>query len=202
MGARRTRSTSRRSAANALGRPPGSRGDPSCEDANTGPVSRTTSRRIAAITALLIPILALGAFLLVRASDDSEAKSRAAVDTFAAVWSRGDDAGAGALTDSPNAAAALKTNRNGLDGAKVSVTPGALTVKDGRATGRMRVEWQVPAIGAYAYTAPVTAIKGKDGRWVVHYDPRTIHPRLTATTRLGTSTEAPARAGILDRDGS
>ena len=85
------------------------------------PPSRpSTGRRVAAVTALLIPILALGAFLLVRASDDSEAKSRAAVETFAAVWSRGDDAGAGALTDSPKAAAALKTNRDGLDGAKVS----------------------------------------------------------------------------------
>ena len=60
----------------------------------------------------------------------------------------------------------------------------------------------MPAIGAYAYTAPVTALKTDDDRWVVHYDPRTIHPRLTATTRLGTSTEAPARAGhSCDRDG-
>ena len=89
------------------------------------PPSRpSTGRRVAAVSALLIPILVVGAFLLVRASDDSEAKSRAAVETFAAVWSRGDDAGAGALTDSPKAAAAFKTNRNGLDGAKVSVTPG------------------------------------------------------------------------------
>ncbi len=165
-------------------------------------MSRTTSRRIAAITALLIPILAVGAFLLVRASDDSEAKAKAAVDSAAAAWSRGDDAGAGALTDSPTkAAAALKANRAGLDGAKVKVTPGALTVKDGRATGRWRVEWQVPAIGTYAYTAPVAAVKTPDDRWLVHYGPQTIHPRLTATTRLGTSTEAPARAGIRDRNG-
>jgi cell division protein FtsI/penicillin-binding protein 2 len=165
-------------------------------------LTRTTTRRIAAVTALLIPILAVAAFLLVRASDDSEAKARAAVDAFATAWSRGDDAHAGALTDSPAAAKALKANRAGLDGAKVTVKTAPLTLKDDQATGRLQVSWQVPAIGTYAYTAPVTAIKGKDDQWIVHFSPKTIHPRLTAATRLGTSAGQPDRAGILDRDGS
>ena len=183
------------------------------------PSRPSTGRRIAAVTALLIPILAVGAFLLVRASDDSEAKSRAAVETFAAAWSRGDDAGAGALTDSPKAAAALKTNRAGLDGAKVTVTPGALTVKDDRATGRLRIEWQVPAIGTYAYTAPVTAIKSEDDRWLValrpahdppaadrHHPPRDEQPKprpgpasSTATARRSSQERAVVRVG-LQRD--
>src|SRR4051812_28114654 len=137
----------------------------------------STGRRAAAVAALLVPILALAAFLLVRARDDSAEQARAAVDAFAGAWSRGDDAGAGALTDSRAAAAALKANRAGLDGARVTVRPGPLTVKDKRATGRLRIAWQVPAIGTYAYTAPVTAVKGQD-RWIVHYSPRTIHPRL------------------------
>ena len=46
--------------------------------------------------------------------------------------------------DAGKATAALKANRAGLDGAKVKVTPGALTVKDGRATGQLRVAWQIP----------------------------------------------------------
>src|SRR5262245_11910339 len=118
--------------------------------------SPSTARRIAAITALLLPIAAIGAFLFIRSRDDSAERSRAAVTAFAAAWSRGDDARAGALTDNRAAAAALKANRAGLDGARVSVRPGPLTVQDERATGRLRVTWRIPAIGSYAYNAPVT----------------------------------------------
>src|SRR3954469_24152592 len=121
-------------------------------------VTRRTRRRLAALAALVV-VLAAGAFLLVRGGDDG-AQAKAAVAAFAAAWSRGDDARAGALTDSPAVAAkALKANRAGLDGAQVSVRPGPLTVKDDRATGQLRIEWRIPAIGRYAYTAPVTAVK-------------------------------------------
>ena len=157
-------------------------------------------RRLAAVAALLIPVLAVASFLVVRARDDSAQEARAAVDAFAAAWSRGDDARAGALTDARGAAKALKVNRAGLDGAVVTVRTASLTMKDDRASGQLRIRWRVPAIGAFAYTAPVTATKVED-RWVVHYSPRTIHPRLTPTTRLGTSATTPERAGILDRDG-
>src|SRR4051812_18801993 len=140
-------------------------------------------RRVLALAAL-VAALAGVAFLLLRRGD-SAAKAEAAVAAFAAAWSRGDDAGAGALTDSRAAAAALKADRAGLDGAQATVRPGPLTIRDGRATGRLRVSWQVPAQGTFAYSSPVTAVQGKDG-WLVHYTPRTIHPRLTTSTRLGT----------------
>jgi cell division protein FtsI/penicillin-binding protein 2 len=82
----------------------------------------------------------------------------------------------------------------------VTVTPGALTVKDGRATGSLGVAWQIPAIGRFAYSSPIAVVKA-GGRWLVHFSPRTIFPRLTATTRLGTEGTTPTRASILDRDG-
>ena len=157
-------------------------------------------KRIAAIAALLVAASGV-AFALLRGNDDSDEKARAAVTAFAATWSRGDDARAGALTDAaPVAAKALKANRAGLDGAKVSVRPGPLTRSDDRASGRLRIEWRIPAIGSYAYTAPVSAVKFRDA-WIVHWSPRTIHPRLTAATRLGTAASSPRRADILDRDG-
>jgi cell division protein FtsI/penicillin-binding protein 2 len=162
------------------------------------PRRRSTARRVAALAALLVPVVAIAAFLALRGDDSGEA--RAAVDRFAAAWSAGDDARAGALTGDPAAARALKANRAGLDGAKVRVAPGALEVKHGRATGRLRVAWRVPAIGTFAYSSPVTAEKGGDG-WHVRFSPRTIHPRLTASTRLGTDASSPERADILDRDG-
>jgi cell division protein FtsI/penicillin-binding protein 2 len=144
----------------------------------------------------------LAVFLITRLGDDGAEKARLAENNFAAAWSKGDDALAGRLTDAPAAAAkALKTNRAGLDGAKVIVEPGALKLDGDRATGTVHVTWDVPAIGDYGYAAPVTVVKAQD-TWLVHYDPRTIHPRLTAKTRLGTDSDDSSRADILDRDGN
>jgi cell division protein FtsI/penicillin-binding protein 2 len=160
----------------------------------------SAGRRLAAIAALAVPLIAVAAFLILRAMDDSAEKSRAAEHDFAAAWSGGNDALAARLTDAPAAAGkALKANRTGLDGAKVRVTPGPLKLDGDRGTGTLRVTWDVPAIGAYGYGAPVTVVKGKDG-WLVHFDPRTIHPSLTAKTRLGTDSTDEGRADILDRD--
>ena len=118
---------------------------------------------MAAIAAIAVPLVAVAAFLILRAMDDSAEQARAAEHDFAAAWSRGDDALAGRLTDAPAAAAkALKTNRAGLDGAKVVVAPGPLKLDGDRGTGSMRVTWDVPAIGKYGYRAPVTVVKGKD----------------------------------------
>jgi cell division protein FtsI/penicillin-binding protein 2 len=161
----------------------------------------STGRRIAAIAALAVPVVAVVAFLLVRAGDDSAQQARIAESNFAAAWSRGDDALAARFTDAPAVAAkALKTNRAGLDGAKAVVEPGPLKVDGDRATGTVHVTWAVPAIGDYGYRAPVTVVKAED-RWLVHYAPRTIHPQLTARTRLGTDSSGGDRADILDRDG-
>ena len=159
-------------------------------------------RRAAAIAALAIPLVALAVFLISRAMDDSAEQARMAEHDFAAAWSQGNDGLAGRLTDAPAAAGkALKVNRSGLDGATAIVEPGPLKVDGDRATGTVHVTWQVPAIGDFGYRAPVTVVKGSD-RWLVHYDPRTIHPRLTAKTRLGTDSSSTGRADILDRDGN
>lgn len=140
-------------------------------------------------------------FLITRLGDDSADQARLAQHDFAAAWSRGDDALASRFTDAPAAAAkALKANRAGLDGAKAVVEPGPLKLDGDRATGSVHVTWDVPAIGDYGYRAPLTVVKAKD-TWLVHFDPRTIHPQLTAKTRLGTDSDDAARADILDRDG-
>jgi cell division protein FtsI/penicillin-binding protein 2 len=163
----------------------------------------STGRRLAAIAALAIPLAALAVFLIARLGDDSAEQARLAEHNFAAAWSRGDDPLASRFTDAPAAAGkALKTNRAGLDGARAVVEPGPLKLDGDRATGTVHVTWDVPAIGDYGYHAPVTVVKGKDDRWLVHYDPRTIHPSLTAKTRLGTDASRAGRADILDRDGN
>ena len=46
----------------------------------------------------------------------------------------------------------LRRGRFG-DAKEVTVRAGSLTIKDDRATGRLRIRWRVPGIGTFAYLA-------------------------------------------------
>jgi cell division protein FtsI/penicillin-binding protein 2 len=158
--------------------------------------------RILALAALLVVVAAAAVVLLVHRGSGTAAAARA-LDRFAATWSAGHDAAAGAQTDAPAAASrALAANRSGLDGARIVVRRTALRAKGDVATGRLAVRWAVPGIGTWSASDPVRLDRGADDRWVVHYAPQLIDAHLTARTRLGTDRSAPRRAPILDRDGN
>ena len=121
----------------------------------TPPVRYTRSRRArgAVVAALLaaIVLVAGGAYLLLARDDGPTARD--ALSAFAASWSRGDDRGAAAATTQPAVAAkALVANRRGLDGARLSASVIGVTEKGDDATARLRLAWQVPQVGRFAYT--------------------------------------------------
>jgi hypothetical protein len=119
---------------------------------------------------------------------------------FARRWSAGDDAAAARLTDDPKAAAAvLRANRRGLDGATVKVTPGELKESGDTATAKLTLRWQIPRIGGWGYHAKLR-LRRSDEAWRVRWAPATVHPRLDGETRLGTTAVAKPRGEILDRD--
>ncbi len=134
--------------------------------------------------------------------NDDASKAQAAAKRYLGAWSGGSDSAAAKLTDQPSAAAAaLTASRRGLDGARVhAVLKGDVDEQDGRATAPVAVAWRVPGIGSFAYRTTLRLTQ-RGERWVVRWSPRAIHPRLTAQTRLGTSTDTPARGRILARDG-
>jgi cell division protein FtsI/penicillin-binding protein 2 len=145
--------------------------------------------RILAPLALLAAIAAVVVFFLAGGkADEPDAIAR-----YVAAWSRGDDRAAAALTDRPAAAKqALQASRAGLDGASVRARVRSRD-EDG---AHVDVAWNVPRFGRFAYTIRLTT---KDGK--IHWRERAVHPALGRRTRLGTATEAPKRAPILDRDG-
>jgi cell division protein FtsI/penicillin-binding protein 2 len=147
-------------------------------------------------------ILALAAIALLGGGDDKDSPGKR-VDAFLTAWSRGDDAGAGNLTSAPTrATAALRANRAGLDGARLTAErEGDVTERDGRATAKVRMSWQVPQIGRFAYTTTV-ALRDLPGQgWAVRWAPTVIHPQLRSGARLGTVRASQKRGRILDRDG-
>jgi cell division protein FtsI/penicillin-binding protein 2 len=120
---------------------------------------------------------------------------------FAAAWTRGDDRGAAALTDRAGAAAEdLVANRRGLDGAKVLATVGTVSEDGDTARAALKVAWDVPGIGRFAYSSSMRLRRTDDG-WRIAWSPRVVHPRLRPDERLGTTRTPAARGEILDRDG-
>ena len=147
-------------------------------------------------------MLVVAALLLAGGDDGPGPQER--LDAFLTEWSRGADRAAAQMTSAPvRAAAALRANRAGLDGARLRARRiGEVRERDGIARGRVRMSWDVPAIGEFAYTTTVALRRGAGGAWTVRWTPRIVHPRLTAPgERLGTVRTVQRRGRILDRDG-
>jgi len=159
-------------------------------------------RRAAALGAIAVTMMAVAAaalWLLVLSTgpDPQEDATR-----FLAAWSRGDDRGAAALTDRPQAAAeSLAANRRGLDGASLRARLLDVLEDGDTARARMELAWEVPAIGRFAYRSSMTLRRGED-RWTVAWAERVVHPKLEDDQqRLGTTREPARRGDVLDRDG-
>ena len=143
--------------------------------------------------ALVVVIVGLIAAVYVVLHKATQAGPADALKDFATAWSRGDDAGAGNLTEHPPAAtAALKANRKGLDGARVTVAPGDVQQNGDAANATLRLTWDVPGVGRWSYRTKAALAKREDG-WRVVWRPTLVHPRLDEDSRLGT-VRRPARA--------
>jgi cell division protein FtsI/penicillin-binding protein 2 len=163
------------------------------------PRSSRARARLAALAALAVVAGAVALVLLARG--DEPPGPREALDPYLAAWTRGNDRGAAALTDRPAAAAAaLAANRRGLDGARVQTAVLAVREREDTAGADVRVRWDVPGIGRFAYRTTI-ALRRREGSWRVTWRPSAIHPRLRGVSRLGTVRETPERASILARDG-
>jgi len=145
----------------------------------------------------VVLLVAAGAVAFVLLRGGGEDPAATAIDRYVAAWSRGDDVAAARLTTHPDAAAeALKASRAGLDKARVRAT----VLNRDEDAARVRVAWNVPGYGRFAYEVRLTAVEA-DPEWRVRWREANVHPKLTRRTRLGTSVDRPRRGDILDREG-
>src|SRR4051812_22687164 len=168
------------------------------------PPPRPTSGRRArglAVLALVAAVALVGGAVFVVLGGLRGPGPRTAAEAFARAWARGDDAAAAGRTTAPRvAAAALRANRRGLDGATARVSVLDVAEHGDTARARLRVAWRVPAFGRFAYDTRA-ALRRRDDGWQVVWRPDVVHPRLVDGRRLGTTVDPPARADILARDG-
>jgi cell division protein FtsI/penicillin-binding protein 2 len=133
-----------------------------------------------------------------------------AAAAFLAAWAEEDLAAAAGLTDEPTAA------RQGLSEAMETLRvrsarfdPGAPTAAEATAspfpppgawTVPFRATLTLATLGDWTYDGRLRVVE-RDGRWLVDWSPDTVHPALSAGTRLARVRELPPRAPILDRRG-
>lgn len=124
------------------------------------------------------------------------------VSAYLGAWGKGDSAGAAKLTDNPAAAqAALDQVAKILGGATVRASKGSVTEKDDKGTARFAAAWTIPGLAKpWTYDGQLALVK-KDKKWIVHWGPTAIHPRLAVGQRLSVRRTLPPRAPILDRTG-
>lgn len=154
-----------------------------------------SARRSAAVA---VALLTLGVVV----SCGSGPKPDGTVSAYLAAWSKGEFAGAAKLTDNPRAAqGALEQVAKGLGGAMVRARIGRVNVKDEAGTARFAAAWTIPGLAKpWTYDGQLALVR-KNEKWLVHWEPRAVHPRLGAGQNLSARRTLPPRASILDRAG-
>ena len=151
------------------------------------------------MAAALVVVALGGAFLLYRTLTGEGAEDAAKAFTGSAGAPATTPRPPG-LTDDPKAAAAaLRANRRGLDGASLRATLGEVEESGDSATAKLSLRWRIPLIGGWRYESTLRLRKAGD-EWRVRWSPRSVHPKLDGGTRLGTTSAPEARGEILDRD--
>lgn len=163
------------------------------------PPAHPPVRRLLALLAALA-VLATTPGCGVFGGDDPQDTATA----FLAAWSAGDDAGAAALTDDPDAAARV------LAGTRAALAPlglraglGQLRTAEGGASASVDVTWDLGEGRTWSYLGGLDLLPAPETEqgWKVRWAPTVVHPQLGAGQRLALSTQAPQPAPVVDRGG-
>ncbi|AUG75572.1 hypothetical protein CFP65_0615 [Kitasatospora sp. MMS16-BH015] len=125
---------------------------------------------------------------------------------FLAAWSRGDLTAAAVLTDDPiSTSAALTVFRQGAAPKQLTLTPTGPGPAGAAGTVTMGFHARLAFDGtdrALEYDSALGLVRTADGRTVVHWTPKVIHPDLVPNGML-TVRPTPIPAGhLVDRDGA
>jgi cell division protein FtsI/penicillin-binding protein 2 len=159
-------------------------------------------RRWVLVGGVAVALLAvLAGVLAVRLTGGGEKDAaREAADRFAAAWSA-DHLGRGSY-DTSSAAVAKSYTRitEALSAAKPSVRTRSVRLTDTGARAKLAVSWPLAGHAMWRYGTTVRLLHRGD-RWLVHWAPSVIHPKLERGERLSLQRTQPPRAPIVDAHG-
>ena len=168
--------------------------------------------------ALLVVVVVVAAFFLLNsggstpeaATGATTVESPGALDPKSAITeylqdiSENNPDAAGRLTDDNAAAAvALRATRNALTPTSVTAKLADLQPTPAgakQANGTFSLSWTLKPGQVWTYDVPFQLAQNS-GKWLVHWAPSLLHPKLEAGQRLVISTAAQDTVGVADRDG-
>ncbi|KDN16898.1 penicillin-binding transpeptidase domain-containing protein [Amycolatopsis rifamycinica] len=168
--------------------------------------------------ALLVVVVVVAAFFLLNsgsstpeaATGETAVEKPGALDPNSAITeylqdiSENNPDAAGRLTDDNAAAAvALRATRNALNPKSVAAKLTTLqpTPAGAKQTGgTFSLSWTLKPGEAWTYDVPFE-LRQNGGKWLVHWAPSLLHPKLEAGQRLVISTAAQDATAVADRDG-
>ncbi|MGW5740372.1 penicillin-binding transpeptidase domain-containing protein [Amycolatopsis sp. NPDC003861] len=168
--------------------------------------------------ALLVVVVVVAAFFLLNsggstpeaATGATTVESPGALDPNTAITeylqdlSENNPDAAGRLTDDNAAAAvALRATRNTLNPTSVAAKLTVLQPSpagENRTGGTFSMSWTLKPGQVWTYDVPFELVRSS-GKWLVHWAPSLLHPKLEAGQRLVISTAAQDTVAVADRDG-
>lgn len=121
---------------------------------------------------------------------------------FTDALSRGDAAALGAVTDAPNAAAAVLTAaRASLEPVSVEASVRQVITSGDTATAVFDAHWTLPQERTWTYSGRLPLVRNENG-WTVRWSPADLHPQLGANQTLDLRVDAAPTATVLDRNGT
>jgi hypothetical protein len=127
--------------------------------------------------------------------------------TFLRALAAGNNALAAQQTDDPAAAQAmLDATRQGMHPVSLAANLGNINTTSNGATVSFNADWEFDGNRRWVYPGSLTMHEGSDSngqnRWLVHWAPSVVYPRLTAHQTLRRSDQQAPPAPVLDRDGN
>lgn len=129
-------------------------------------------------------------------------KADDAANAFLDAWAGGNVAQAGQDTDNPaQAQAALQKLKETLAPRTASFTLGSVSKNGGSGTAAFHAKLTVPGLTTpWEYDGSLALAQSGD-RWVVHWQPSDLHPKLGANQSIAVNRTLPDRAALLDDTG-
>ncbi|GAA4826818.1 penicillin-binding transpeptidase domain-containing protein [Saccharopolyspora rosea] len=137
---------------------------------------------------------------------DSGPSPQQTASDFLRAFAAGDNARAAQLTDNPRAARAM------LDATRQGMRPTSLTARIGKVDtasdnpkASFNADWEFGGDRRWTYPGSLTMRQGTDttgnDRWLVHWSPSVVYPKLTGQQTLRRSDQQATPEPVLDRDG-
>jgi cell division protein FtsI/penicillin-binding protein 2 len=154
-------------------------------------------RHIAAVAVLALAATGCGLF---GGGDDHKADD--AARAFLDAWAAGQLGPAGQDTDNPaEAQAAMQKLKETLAPTAASFTVGAVSKNGGNGSAAFHAKLTVPGLPApWEYDGSLALVQSGD-RWLVHWQPGDLHPKLAAGQSIAVRRTMPDRAALLDASG-